>query len=347
MEHDHFRIQYQDNIGRAERLRDVIIVQLLELFNSNNVTLGVPIESRIKTWSSISEKIDRKELQLTSLLDLQDLIGIRSILLFKRDLTQVDTLISKHLTIISSEDTGDRLSESEFGYQSRHYIVKIPEAWLSLPSLVGLNEFFIELQVRTLAQHIWAAASHKLQYKQEAGVPPPVRRAINRVSALLETVDLEFERVLNEREEYVEVTQKSAADNEALNVDNLARILMETFPEENWFYDEPYADLFKELTQLGVTNTNTLREIINKHLAKTLKFEKSKMNDPNVKLSMQPDTEAFDRYERGVFYTHAGLARTILRSEFGAEGYKAAKSEAGTVTKKSRLNQKRTPIKTE
>lgn len=341
MDYERFRIQYQDNIGRAERLRDVIIVQLLELFNSNNVTLGVPIESRIKTWTSISEKIDRKELQLTNLIDLQDLIGIRSILLFKRDLTQVDTLISKNFAVISSEDTGDRLSESEFGYQSRHYIVKIPDAWLSLPSLAGLNEFFIELQVRTLAQHIWAAASHKLQYKQEAGVPPPVRRAINRVSALLETVDLEFERVLNEREEYVEVTQKSAGDDEPLNVDNLARILMESFPEENWFDDEPYADLFKELTQLGITNTSKLREIINTHLERALKSEKNKMSDPKIKLAIQPDTEAYDRHERGVFYTHTGLARTILQAEFGSEGFKAAKSEAGTAAKKSRLNQKK------
>lgn len=54
-----------------------------------------------------------------------------------------------------------------------------------------------EVQVRTVTQHVWAAASHVLQYKQEASVPLPVRRSIYRVSALLETVDLEFERVLS------------------------------------------------------------------------------------------------------------------------------------------------------
>lgn len=325
MDNEHFRIEYQDNIGRAERLREVVIVQLLQLFNSNNVTLGVPIESRIKTWASISEKVARKDLNLTRVMDLQDLIGIRSILLFKRDLAQVDALISKYFSIISSEDTGNRLSEAEFGYQSRHYIVRIPDAWLSLPSLAGLNEFCIELQVRTLAQHIWAAASHKLQYKQEAGVPPPVRRAINRVSALLETVDLEFERVLNEREEYVELTRTSPTDDERLNVDNLARTLMEILPEENWFYSEPYADLLVELTNLGVTNTSSLKEILTSHLDQALRSESKRMSDPEIELSIQPNTEAFDRYERGVYFTHAGLTRAILRSKFGAEIYKAAR----------------------
>ena len=250
------RTQHQDNAGRAERLRDVITTQLLELFKLHNITLGVPIESRIKDWPSISEKIERKDIHLDNIFDLQDLIGIRSILLFKRDLTLVNSLIAENFEVISSEDTGDRLGESEFGYQSQHHIVRIPKSWLSLPSLKGLNEFFIEIQVRTVAQHIWAAASHKLQYKQSAGVPPPVRRAINRVSALLETIDLEFERVLNEREEYVASSQTSALEEEALNVDNLAKILIDTLPLENIYEEENYDDLLRELTTLGVSNTN-------------------------------------------------------------------------------------------
>jgi ppGpp synthetase/RelA/SpoT-type nucleotidyltranferase len=68
-----------------------------------------------------------------------------------------------------------------------------------------------ELQLRTLAQHIWAVASHKLQYKREASVPVPIRRSINRVSALLEMVDLEFDRVLLEREQYVPATRDQPA----------------------------------------------------------------------------------------------------------------------------------------
>jgi ppGpp synthetase/RelA/SpoT-type nucleotidyltranferase len=319
MDSEKLRIQYQDNIGRADRLREAVITQLLELFKNNNVTLGVPIESRIKDWSSISEKIERKNMQLQNLLDLQDLIGVRSILLFKRDLAQVHDLISKTFEIESAEDTGDRLGDSEFGYQSQHYIVKIPTSWLSLPSLAGLDEFFVELQVRTLAQHIWAAASHKLQYKQEAGVPPPVRRAINRVSALLETVDLEFERVLNEREEYTIHSKISDEPDESLYVDNLVSTLAEVFPAENLYEHEAYADLLKELLKLGVTTTGRLRKILKAHLDEALELDRQKVSDPETQMGMPPNSIAYKRVEQGVFYTHVGLARSILRLEFGQE----------------------------
>jgi len=327
MDNEKLRIQYQDNIGRAERLREAVIVQLLELFNTHNVTLGVPIESRIKDWTSISEKIERKNINLENLLDLQDLIGIRSILLFKRDLTQVHDLISSTFEVVSAEDTGNRLSESEFGYQSQHYIVKIPNAWLSLPSLAGLNEFFIELQVRTLAQHIWAAASHKLQYKQEAGVPPPVRRAINRVSALLETVDLEFERVLNDRDEYVEHAQSSATNNEPLNVDNLAKTLTELLPPDNKIENEGYAELLEDLAILGVTDTNRLKEIINTHLSIALKSDSTRVVEKKQESLPNQESEQHKRLEKGVFYAHVGLVRTMLRKEFGVKPVREARAK--------------------
>lgn len=319
MDGEKIRIQYQDNIGRAERLREAVITQLLELFKENNVTLGVPIESRVKGWASIAEKVERKNIDLVNLFDLHDLVGVRVILLFRRDLVQVHDLVSRIFEVESAEDTGDRLGDSEFGYQSQHYIIKIPSSWLSLPSLMGLNDFFIELQVRTLAQHIWAAASHKLQYKQEAGVPPPVRRAINRVSALLETVDLEFERVLGEREQYATQTQVSDKHDEILYVDNLVSTLGELLPEDNAFEDDGYADLLKELIGLGVTTTKKLRTVVTAHLDEALEVDREKVNDPETINGVSHGTVLYERIEKGVFYTHVGLVRTILRLEFGED----------------------------
>lgn len=99
--------------------------------------------------------------------DLDDLIGIRVILLFHRDLERIDRILRDELDVLAAEDTGSRLSETQFGYQSQHYIVRIPESWQNTPSFSGLRSLTAEVQVRTVAQHIWAAASHKLQYEQE------------------------------------------------------------------------------------------------------------------------------------------------------------------------------------
>ena len=150
------------------------------------------------------------------------------------------------LDVIAQEDTGGRLRESQFGYQSVHLTVKLPASWLSVPSFSGLGSLMAEIQIRTLAQHIWAVASHKLQYKQEASVPEPVRRSIHRVSALLETVDLEFERVVDERARYLEEVGSGAAD-ESLNVDLLTRILSESLPEQNRVESEHSAKLLDDL----------------------------------------------------------------------------------------------------
>lgn len=314
MSPEELRAQYQDNLGRANRLREEVVAQLEALLASNDVSLGVPIESRVKTWPSIEEKLRRKDRSLESIVDLSDLIGVRLILLFRSDQERVASLIFNAFEIVSIEDAAERLNEAEFGYQSRHFVVRLLPAWLSMPTLSGMKDFSLELQVRTLAQHMWAAASHKLQYKQEAAVPPPLRRTINRVSALLETVDLEFDRVLEERRTYVSQSQSPQAAEEALNVDNLAALLDDVLPLENRKDDESYAELLEDLTALKVQTPQELRAILTKHKDKMKKADqtavKTYLPDPS-----SPESAA--RMARGVYFAHVGLAREALTAEYG------------------------------
>ncbi len=196
MDVDRLRAEYQVLAPRTERFVNALLVEFAQLLPKQNIALAVPIEHRVKDWGSIADKIERKSLALEELTQLQDLIGLRLILLFRRDLEKTHRLISETFTVLSHEDTAERLDVTQFGYQSFHYVIELPESWLTVPSFADFANLKAEIQTRTLAQHMWAAGSHKLQYKQEQSVPEPVRRSINRVSALLETVDLEFERVL-------------------------------------------------------------------------------------------------------------------------------------------------------
>jgi len=318
---DQLRIQYQDNVGRAERLREAVVVQLLALLNSKELTLGVPIESRVKNWDAIEEKIQRKNIEIENIFALQDLVGVRAIFLFRSDLYRSFELVAENFDVVSQEDTSNRLSESEFGYQSQHFVIRLPKTWLSLPSLAGFGDFFVELQIRTLAQHIWAAASHKLQYKQEAGVPPPLRRAINRVSALLETVDLEFERVLDERRSYISKALTATPGNEPINVDNLTSLLSELLPPENKKNEEDYADLLKDLTAMQVITLKQLKEILISHLEAVKEKEKGLVAEyiNNPKLHRGSPQRVDRIVDMGVIFTHVGLVRHALRLEFGDE----------------------------
>ena len=284
----------------------------------------------MKSLSSLEEKLERKSLEINSISDLHDLIGVRTILLFRQDLEKVGNVLRETFNILSVEDAGARLSEVQFGYQSQHYIVEFKPDWLKIPTFSGFSGLKAEIQVRTLAQHIWAAASHKLQYKQEQSVPPPLRRTIHRVSALLETVDLELERVLNERKSYISEATETPKPSETLNVDLIKEILKEFYPDENSTGSENYAELLEELFKLNITTSSDLREVVEKNLGASMDGEKKAVQA--AKEGGRYRTTA-ERLSRGVFYSHVGLARQALKAAFGGRYRKVLSHRTQTRTK--------------
>lgn len=316
MSTEELHTQFNTLVGSATRLRVTLLEQLENLFVSHSVSLGVPMEGRVKLWSSIAEKIKRKSLQLKQIEDLDDFVGVRIILLFRPDVMRVDELLRNTFSILSTEDTSGRLTESQFGYQSRHYILKLPEEWLSIPSFNGLGNLKAEIQVRTLAQHIWAAASHKLQYKHEATVPRPLKRSIHRVSALLETIDIEFERLLAERAHYVEAEIAKLNPSERLNVDLAKSVFSKLLPSKNRDDNEDYAEVLRDLFHFGVTTTGELEDLLTKHMVEVLAAESSRRQEQEEgdDLGMNPE-----RFVLGVFFTHVGLTREALCNEFGED----------------------------
>lgn len=301
MNYSDLKLSYSKIEPRAKRLKVALSAELDHLLNENGVTLGVPIESRVKEWSSIEEKLVRKSLALGKVEELDDLVGLRLILLFRKDLKAVDKLLRGSLLIRSAEDTSLRLSDTQFGYQSQHYIIEAPKKWLSIPSWGDLGGIRVEIQVRTMAQHIWAAASHKLQYKREASVPLPLRRSINRASALLETVDIEFDRLLDDRLVYLKDELKNETPSSLLNVEILDSILSKIFPSANRTSEEDFDELLVELDHFGIRTAGQLQDLLEKHFDSI----------------MVEDLKHADREGLEFYFQHIGLAREGLRKEFG------------------------------
>ncbi len=52
---------------------------------AEDIALGAPLESRIKTWTSLCDKIDRSKQSITSFDDVKDLVGVHVILLYRPD----------------------------------------------------------------------------------------------------------------------------------------------------------------------------------------------------------------------------------------------------------------------
>lgn len=311
--------QYTEIFPISQRFCTEITNQIEKVLEDNSIVLGFPVQHRVKTWNSISDKLSNLKSPVKDIKTLQDLIGLRIISLFKRDVSQICELIEKSFKVIKKYNTDERLKEDQFGYLSIHFVIEMLEEWLAVPTLTAFSEFRAEIQVRTIAQHIWAAASHTLQYKQEVGVPATVLRSIYRVSALLETVDLEFERVLDERELYRSNIDTSDFDN-VLNVDLLEKILDQFLPPDNKDLDEEYATLLEELNFLGINTSDRLQNLLKEH--------KENINEQESIAIKNYTTNGFGRFiseedtqrlTKGIFFNHMGLIRMALRLEFGLE----------------------------
>lgn len=318
--------QYYANLPLAEAFLDELLRQIEKIIKDTPITLGLPIQHRIKTWKSVSEKLETAQFRINKIEDLQDLVGIRILLNFLQDVPRMAEMIRNNFATIKEYHTQERLKNDQFGYSSLHMIIKLPSAWLALPTLGALGELQAEIQIRTLAQHIWASASHVLQYKQKENVPASIIRSISRVSALLETVDLEFERVLNEREKYRQNVEISDI-NENLNVDLIAKILSEVLPDENRTDKEDYSSLASDFDRFGIKRASDLRSLLEAHLSKVLEYERMTLGEHLSRLKhgrhspMDPE-----RLKRGLYFSHTGLTRHALEVKFG-DAYRDYKKE--------------------
>jgi ppGpp synthetase/RelA/SpoT-type nucleotidyltranferase len=237
------------------------------LCDEEDVNLGFPIQFRAKTLSSVLEKVSSKKVTIkNSIKEIQDLAGLRIILVFKRDVSKIEKILEKNFFVVKKYNTRDRLESDQFGYESLHLVVKMLDDWLSVPTFKGFNDLLAEIQVRTLSQHTWAEASHIIHYKDLKSTPPELIRTISRASALLEIVDLEFERVLIEKETYRESIDEiivEADSNTSLNVDILEKILDKMLPKKNKSGGEDYGEILDVLFKSEIKTIGQLTKMIN------------------------------------------------------------------------------------
>ncbi len=315
------RSEYELKNSLYGKLCQEVKTQLSELLHREHIALAFPIESRVKSWESISEKCQRRDITPATLTEIGDIAGLRIVLLFRRDQQRVCQIIRKYFEVLEVEDTTNRLSVDQFGYGSVHFQVRPKAEWLILPTLSNLQGLQAEIQVRTASQHIWAEASHFFQYKSKIHVPEPVLRTINRAAAFLEQVDLEFDRVLTERETYV--GELGAFEGgQPLNTDVLEKVLADEFPLENKMEDEPFGQLLDAFIAFGIDNVQSLKKLLKKHRNAIFAGEEAAVKDIRERMGKGHYVGRHaERFTKGVFYAHTGLARLALRKEVCKEEF--------------------------
>jgi len=259
--------EYSDKIKYFESFLKGIMEQISKVLFDNDIKLAFPISNRIKTVESLIRKSSSTIKIKKSILEVQDIVGIRIIVLFRSDANKVKSLLEQEFKIIKVYQTEDRLNDDQFGYRSIHCIISIPVAWTSVPSFHGCEEFTCEIQIRTISQHAWAEASHLLDYKSNIDLPKKLKRTLSRVNALLETVDNEFEALLQE-------IQNKSTSEIVLNSTELTNFLDSNIPYTKPKEPKAINNVLQKLSDWDINNISKLEEVYSKNIDRANEIHK-------------------------------------------------------------------------
>ena len=129
-----------------------------------------PIEfvtGRVKPIESIKEKMARRGIGYDTLeQDLQDIAGLRVMVQFVDDVSEVVAILRKRQDMRVVQERDYITHRKASGYRSYHLIIEY-----TVDTIKGARTILVEIQIRTLAMNFWATIEHSLNYKYQRGYP--------------------------------------------------------------------------------------------------------------------------------------------------------------------------------
>lgn len=252
--------QYSIVKPKYDGLMNVVKFSLEQIINTKEISL-FDLTGRVKTPVSLENKIIRKGKKL-GLDSIEDLCGVRVVCYYTSDMDAIADIIRKEFNILSVSDKQKEAEEDRFGYLSRHFIVTLKDEWLSAPLYREYRGLKIEIQLRTMLMHTWAAISHKLLYKNESDAPRELKRRLNRLSALIELADEQFNTIRNLKDEYILRLQSDDENKEEpLNSDGLI-LLIEQYSSGRIIDGENVPKFLEEIKEYNFTIKSFEEKII-------------------------------------------------------------------------------------
>jgi ppGpp synthetase/RelA/SpoT-type nucleotidyltranferase len=152
------------------------------------------LETRTKTVESFLEKATKSDGRggfkyADPAGQLTDFVGARVLVPLSADVAPVARLVQRLYVV---EEMSDQRADSLLdvpGYQSLHFLVRFRD---EDREELGVVDRPVEVQVRSILQHAWAALQHDLMYKGERAPTDSVRRRLIALAGLLELADQEF-----------------------------------------------------------------------------------------------------------------------------------------------------------
>ncbi len=191
---EHLERQYAEYMPSFETLLERLDAHLKSCINVPSANF----KGRVKGFNSYYRKLLRTMSADGANNDgfpvITDIIGVRIVCAFLQDLLQVEKNLQECFTVLEVERKGADRTFREFGYESTHILLAIPQDLrkdLDLPK--GL---IFEIQVRTILQDAWAEVEHELVYKSEfSPFDLPLKRKLASINASLSLADIIFQEI--------------------------------------------------------------------------------------------------------------------------------------------------------
>ena len=158
---------------------------------------------------------------------LTDILGVRIICPFLQDINEVERILLKNFKIIEVERKGSERTFREFGYESVHFLLEIPEEFKV--GLVLPKNLIFEIQLRTILQDAWAEVEHELIYKSEfSPFDQPLKRKLASINASLSLADIIFQEIRDYQNKLNAELEKRRFEFYSMADEYTAQVLPET-----------------------------------------------------------------------------------------------------------------------
>ena len=171
--------QFKEYHSIFERMSQLVYDHLNRAIQKQGVFVTT-LEHRVKDEKSLARKLELKASKYHSLDDITDLFGMRVITFFADDVDKVAAIVKQIFDVDWSNSVDKRKLHqlNSFGYNSLHYICRLPKNIVDDSDVPELNTYRFEIQMRTALQHVWSAIEHDVGYKGVVHLPGGISQTV-------------------------------------------------------------------------------------------------------------------------------------------------------------------------
>ena len=296
--------EYDELKNARELIAKEIVIRIKEVLK--NVGPSFSIKTRIKDFNSFYKKIIRNYIEdEKNLRSVDDIIGIRIVCPFQENLDEVEKKIKETFNIIETDHKRVGRTYREFGYESIHLLIKIPNDLLALSG--STKKETIEIQIRTILQDAWAEVEHELIYKSEFNpYDEPMRRKLAALSASLYLADTTFQELRKYQRE-LKTNMEMRRDSIFEKVDESTEaLLFEGFDPESSSKDSDVQDDY--IMDDSTSTEYSTYESIDDLLLKALKAHNNEQYEEAILFYIKILEQDPDDTIKALILKHRGMA---------------------------------------